>query len=57
MNNCEGCQYWSEMVAESIGCGPIKAMCLNDESGHYNKMVNHGCDNYRAGYAIDMPTP
>lgn len=29
MQNCEGCRYWSEMMAQSIGCGPIEAVCLS----------------------------
>ena len=26
--NCESCRFWSQMVAQSIGCGPIEALCL-----------------------------
>ena len=30
--NCKGCRYWSEMVAHSIGGGPVQAMCLSPAS-------------------------
>lgn len=29
---CGNCRYWSEMCAQSIGCGPIEALCLNSLS-------------------------
>lgn len=28
--DCGGCRYWSEMVARSIGGGPVEALCLCD---------------------------
>ena len=30
MTNCGTCRFWSEMCAQSIGCGPIEALCLAD---------------------------
>jgi hypothetical protein len=27
-NECETCRFWSQMIAQSIGCGPIEALCL-----------------------------
>jgi hypothetical protein len=54
--DCDGCKFWSEMVAASIGCEPMKAMCLNSESHRYQKMVNSGCDKYEAGRPVDDPT-
>lgn len=46
VKKCDNCRYWSEMIAESIGCGPIKALCLSDESPHKGKMTtsNQTCD-------------
>ena len=26
---CKGCRYWSEMVAQSIGGGPVQASSVN----------------------------
>ena len=52
---CDGCKYWSQMCAMSIGCGPMQALCLCQESPHRNKMVSDGCDHYEAGVAIDEP--
>ncbi len=25
---CAGCRYWSEMLAQAIGGGPLQAMCI-----------------------------
>ena len=32
--NCAGCRFWSEMLAQAIGGGPVTAMCLA-EAGRY----------------------
>lgn len=52
---CDGCKYWSELVAQSIGCSPIKALCLNFGSDYYNKMVSNGCEDREEGTPIDQP--
>lgn len=52
---CEDCKYWSELVAASVGNGPLKAMCLNVDSPHYTSMVHRGCDRYEAGRSVDCP--
>ena len=54
---CEGCKWWSEMLANSVGCGPILALCLNEDSNHSERMVHHGCAKYAAGSAVDDPIP
>lgn len=54
---CEGCCYWSEMVAQSIGGDPVEAMCLNDNSDSYQKMVRNGCHDKEWGEPIDFPRP
>ena len=53
----EGCRWWSQMVAESLGCGPIEALCLNPESNEYQRMVRNGCNKHETGRAVDDPTP
>ena len=42
---CKNCRFWSEMVAQSIGCGAIEALCLCGESPLRTKMTNglNGC--------------
>lgn len=55
MSECDGCKWWSEMVAESIGCGPMTAMCFNEDSCHNQKMVYQGCDKHTFGIAVDSP--
>lgn len=54
---CDGCKWWSEMVAQSLGCGPIEAMCLNPESSEYQRMIRDGCSERKSGRAVDDPTP
>jgi hypothetical protein len=57
--NCEGCKFWSEMVAESIGGGPLEALCLNQD-GKYSGEFTPGyvsCDKWESGEfgAVDDP--
>jgi hypothetical protein len=52
---CEGCKFWSELVAHATGDEPIRALCLNPESRSYQKMVHTGCDKKIEGPAIDDP--
>lgn len=54
---CENCRFWSEMCAQSIGCGPIEALCLassGPKSGKYTR-ANHGCEEWESNHhgAID----
>ena len=55
MKQCDGCMYWSELIATSIGHRPIKAMCLNENSERYQKMSCMGCDSKVEGHPIDDP--
>lgn len=54
--SCDGCKFWSELVAAAIGGEEMKALCLNTESHRYQKMVCSGCDKYEEGRAIDDPS-
>jgi len=38
--NCRNCRFWSQMCAQSIGCGPIEALCL-------------GADKYKGKYTTE----
>ena len=55
--SCEGCKFWSALVAQSIGCGPIEALCLNKESDKFNKMTKEAdsCESREPGQPIDLP--
>jgi len=53
---CDGCKYWSELCAQSIGCGPMEALCLNSESDQYQRMTGQGCNKYLAGRSVDDPS-
>lgn len=57
--NCAGCRFWSEMIAQCIGGGPVTAMCLA-ESGRYAgkyTAAHQRCDSWRSGHfgAVDDP--
>ena len=56
---CKTCYFWSEMVAQSIGGGPIEALCLNDNSDFHQKMMaeTNSCPDWEdgSGGAIDCP--
>jgi hypothetical protein len=39
MKKCRNCRYWSEMCAQSIGCGPIEALCLSGDGPQKGKFV------------------
>lgn len=57
--NCKGCRYWSEMVAQSVGGGPVQAMCLNQASPNRAKFTGptRVCDQWTEGGlgAVDQP--
>lgn len=50
--SCEGCRYWSELIAESIGGGPVKALCLHPK--RKQSMTYRGCEQYEAGRPVDL---
>lgn len=50
MNTCEYCRNWSEMLAQSIGGGPVEAYCFG--IGKYNGQYTTGnmsCDKFVTG--------
>ena len=57
--HCGTCRYWSEMLAQSIGCGPIEAVCLSSGSASRGKFVRetHRCDSWGSNHfgAVDSP--
>lgn len=56
---CDGCRFWSEMLAQSIGGGPVEAYCLSDKSPKRQTYVRGSfvCDAWQDayGYAVDAP--
>jgi hypothetical protein len=52
---CDGCKFWSELIAQKIGLGPMEAMCLNPESHKYQHMVHDACSYKEEGPPIDLP--
>jgi hypothetical protein len=56
--NCKGCRYWSEMIARSIGGGPVQAMCLSGGPLDGKDVCGHQtCSAWTSGHhgAIDEP--
>ena len=57
--DCAGCRYWSEMIAQSIGCGPIEAMCLSGDGPKASKYTTGrmACPAWKSGHfgAVDEP--
>ena len=57
--NCAGCRFWSEMVAECHGGGPVKAMCLADGGPLSSKYTSERqtCTAWKSGHhgAVDDP--
>ena len=54
---CESCKFWSELVADCDGDGPIEAMCLCEGGPNYGAMTTEHdvCLCHTKGMAIDMP--
>jgi len=57
--NCAGCKFWSEMLAQAMGGGPVTAMCLS-ESSKYKQQYTPGwtkCEAWESGEdgAVDDP--
>ncbi len=56
--SCEGCMYWSEMVAACDGGGPVKALCMHESTrgwSYDNRMTYQGCAEKEPGIPLDMP--
>jgi hypothetical protein len=56
---CGDCRFWSEMCAQSIGGGPIEAVCLSQVSGRTGKFVRatFSCPAWRSNHfgSVDAP--
>ena len=56
---CEGCRFWSEILAQSVGSGPIEAFCLCDDGPKAMRYVKATdfCPSWKSGHlgAIDSP--
>jgi hypothetical protein len=49
---CDGCRFWSELVAKSEGGGPVQALCLSPDGpfkGQY-KVGSSTCDSWKSGH-------
>ena len=56
MKRCDGCKYWSERLAHSLGGAPVEAMCLCEKGPNYSRYVRLGCNHYAPGLPIDDPS-
>lgn len=59
-HNCETCRFWSEMIAMSLGGGPVQAMCLSPEGPNRSRYTigSKSCDGWKSGHygAVDEPS-
>ena len=56
--SCDGCMYWSVMVAEVGSDGYLRAMCLHpklDKTPFLARLRHSGCDDYEEGPSMDRP--
>jgi hypothetical protein len=58
MKNCGNCRFWSQMVAQSIGCGPIEALCLG-EGKYKGRMISERmyCDSWKSDHFGKVDDP
>lgn len=57
--NCGGCRYWSELLAQAVGGGPLEAYCLAEDGpdgGKYTQERHH-CDAYEDAFGCAIDTP
>ena len=57
MKKCEGCKYWSELMAQgNIDNTAVEAMCLCLGTARYGKytILRQNCDFYEEGEPIDL---
>jgi len=47
--HCKTCRFWSDKLAQSIGCGPMEAYCLSPGSKYSGKYTTgrQGCNNWK----------
>jgi hypothetical protein len=63
MKSCSNCRFWSQMVAQSIGCGPIEALCLcsgrHGDGPHHGKYVkaDHVCVAHKSDHFGKVDDP
>lgn len=57
--DCNGCRYWSEMVAQAIGGGGVQALCLSGDGQLAGKYTygHQTCAVWKSGHhgAVDDP--
>ena len=60
MKSCKSCRFWSEMCAQSIGCGPMKALCLSKDGPKKGRMTEEDdmCEKWKHNNfgAMDDPS-
>lgn len=57
--DCNGCRFWSEMIAQAVGGRPVEAMCLSPD-GPLKSTYTAGrqtCAGWKSGHhgAVDDP--
>ena len=56
---CEGCRFWSEMIAQVLGGRQLEALCLSESGPCAGKyvMARMTCPDWKSGHlgAVDEP--
>lgn len=57
--DCNGCRFWSEMVAQALGGRPVEALCLSGDGPLAGKYTSgrQTCTAWKSGHhgAVDDP--
>jgi len=60
VKTCAKCRFWSEMCAQSIGCGPMEALCLKEGGPKCSRMTTESssCPEWASSHhgAVDDPS-
>lgn len=57
--NCNGCRFWSEMIARSVGGAPVEALCLSASSPRSGEYVTGrtACSAWKSGHYGPVDDP
>jgi len=59
MKTCSSCAGWSELIARSLGGGPVEALCIREGSPHAGKYTTGemGCRRWTNDQSVaDYPS-
>jgi hypothetical protein len=60
VKTCGNCRFWSQMCAQSIGCGPVEAICLGGKASKFaGKFMRETqtCDAWKSNHHGQVDDP